>query len=108
MVLLSGGGPFDRDAAYGVNKPLKDLAWGLASRGIAVLRFDKVTFTHAAVTADPGFTMTDEYVPHAVAAVRLLQPLRRTGSTCAATTRSGQRRRSTSRCSSFKAAATTR
>jgi hypothetical protein len=73
VVLLSGGGPFDRDAAYGVNKPLKDLAWGLASRGIAVLRFDKVTFTHAAVTEDPGFTMTDEYVPHATAAVRLLQ-----------------------------------
>jgi uncharacterized protein len=73
VVLLSGGGPFDRDATHGVNKPLKDLAWGLASRGIAVLRFDKVTFTRAAVTDDPGFTMTDEYVPHAVAAVRLLQ-----------------------------------
>jgi uncharacterized protein len=73
VVLLSGGGTFDRDATYGVNKPLKDLAWGLASRGIAALRFDKVTFTHAAVTEDPGFTMTDEYVPHAVAAVRLLQ-----------------------------------
>jgi len=73
VVLLSGGGPFDRDATHGANKPLKDLAWGLASRGIAVLRFDKITFTHATVTDDPGFTMTDEYVPHATAAVRLLQ-----------------------------------
>lgn len=27
-VLLSGGGPFDRDATSGPNKPLKDLAWG--------------------------------------------------------------------------------
>ncbi|MFF1449670.1 alpha/beta fold hydrolase [Streptomyces sp. NPDC058274] len=74
VVLLSGGGPFDRDATSGPNKPLKDLAWGLASRGVAVLRHDKVTFTHAAeVTAADDFTMTREYVPYAVAAVRLLQ-----------------------------------
>ncbi|KOX18002.1 hypothetical protein ADK67_37255 [Saccharothrix sp. NRRL B-16348] len=74
VVLLSGGGPFDRDATTGPNKPLKDLAWGLASRGVAVVRFDKVTHTHAALVADmPDFRMTDEYVPHAVAAVRALR-----------------------------------
>jgi uncharacterized protein len=73
VVLLSGGGPFDRDETSGANKPLKDLAWGLASRGVAVARFDKVTFAHRQVATEPGFTMTDEYVPHAVAAVRLLQ-----------------------------------
>ncbi|MCF6468364.1 hypothetical protein FAF44_08140 [Nonomuraea sp. MG754425] len=74
VVLLSGGGPVDRDATSGPNKPLKDLAWGLADRGVAVLRFDKVTHTHAArVAAIPNFTMSDEYVPHAVAAIRLLQ-----------------------------------
>lgn len=73
-MLLSGGGPFDRDATSGPNKPFKDLAWGLASRGVAVLRFDKVTHTHAAqVAAIPDFTMSDEYVPHAVAAIHLLQ-----------------------------------
>ncbi|MDL4820834.1 alpha/beta hydrolase [Actinomadura opuntiae] len=74
VVLLSGGGPFDRDATSGPNKPLKDIAWALAARGIAVLRFDKVTFAHPAeVAADPGFTMADEYVPHALAAVALLR-----------------------------------
>ena len=72
VVLLSGGGPFDRDATSGANKPFKDLAWGLASRGVAVLRFDKVTRTHPQVLA-PGFTMTDEYRPAARAAVRLLR-----------------------------------
>ncbi|MBO2460180.1 alpha/beta hydrolase [Actinomadura violacea] len=73
-VLLSGGGPFDRDATSGPNKPLKDLAWGLATRGVAVLRFDKATHAHPAeVAAGPGFTMADEYVPHAVAAARLLR-----------------------------------
>ncbi|MGY0056268.1 alpha/beta fold hydrolase [Streptomyces sp. LZ34] len=74
VVLLAGGGPFDRDGTGGPNKPLKDLAWGLASRGVAVLRFDKVTYTHPGqVAAAPGFTMADEYVPHAVAAVRALR-----------------------------------
>lgn len=73
VVLLGGGGEFDRDESSGPNKPLKDLAWGLASRGVAVIRFDKVTFTHRGVIDEPGFTMSDEYVPHAVAAARLLQ-----------------------------------
>jgi len=73
VVLLAGGGPFDRDETNGPNKPLKDLAWGLASRGVAVLRFDKVTHVHSSVLSEPGFTMTQEYVPHAAAAVHLLQ-----------------------------------
>ncbi|MGW4956309.1 alpha/beta hydrolase family protein [Nonomuraea sp. NPDC004186] len=72
VVLLSGGGPFDRDATSGPNKPLKDLAWGLASRGVAVLRYDKVTHVHADRLAG-DFTMADEYVPHTVAAVHLLR-----------------------------------
>src|SRR5258708_7490562 len=42
VVLLSGGGPFDRDETSGPNKPLKDLAWGLASRGMAGVRFCQV------------------------------------------------------------------
>ncbi|MFI5952248.1 alpha/beta fold hydrolase [Cryptosporangium sp. NPDC051539] len=65
-VLLAGGGPFDRDGTSGVNKPLKDLAWGLASRGVAVARFDKPT-------VGPGWTMTDEYVPLALAAAGALR-----------------------------------
>ena len=73
VVLLAGSGPFDRDAAIGRNKPLKDLAWGLASRGVAVLRFDKVTYAHPSeVGKVRDFTVADEYVPHAVAAVHLL------------------------------------
>ncbi|PZG41222.1 hypothetical protein C1I98_21610 [Spongiactinospora gelatinilytica] len=76
VVLLSGGGPFDRDATTGPNKPLKDLAWGLAGRGVAVVRFDKVTYAHAAQVAElKELTMAEEYVPHAVAAARLLRSL---------------------------------
>ncbi|MEV6881380.1 alpha/beta fold hydrolase [Streptomyces sp. NPDC051135] len=72
VVLLAGGGPFDRDETSGPNKPLKDLAWGLASRGTTVLRFDKATYAHRDAAAAPDLTMTQEYVPHAVDAVGLL------------------------------------
>lgn len=43
VVLVHGSGPNDRDETVGPNKPLKDLAWGLASEGVAVLRYDKRT-----------------------------------------------------------------
>jgi pimeloyl-ACP methyl ester carboxylesterase len=73
-VLLAGSGPLDRDETMGPNKPLKDLAWGLATRGIVVLRFDKVTLTHAdEIRQVDGFTLTDEYVPAALAAIELLR-----------------------------------
>ena len=74
MVLLAGSGSLDRDETIGRNKPLKDVAWGLASRGVAVLRFDKVTYAHAAELRDAReFTLSDEYLPQATAAVKLLQ-----------------------------------
>ncbi|MBO0852354.1 MAG: alpha/beta hydrolase [Nocardia sp.] len=72
MVLVSSGA-MDRDVTTGPNKPFKDLAWGLASRGIAVLRFDKVNFVHTEVNHEQGFTMVEEYVHSAKAAVRLLR-----------------------------------
>jgi dienelactone hydrolase len=74
IVLLAGSGPLDRDETIGRNKPFKDLAWGLAARGIATLRFDKVTFAHPAeVARTAGFTVDDEYLHHALAAVELLR-----------------------------------
>ncbi|MFZ1997276.1 MAG: alpha/beta fold hydrolase [Solirubrobacteraceae bacterium] len=74
VVLLAGSGSLDRDETVGRNKPLKDIAWGLASRGVAVLRFDKVTYAHAAqVRGAHDFTLSDEYLPQATAAVEVLQ-----------------------------------
>jgi dienelactone hydrolase len=46
VVLLHGSGPNDRDETIGGNKPFRDLAHGLADRGIAVLRYDKLTYTY--------------------------------------------------------------
>jgi hypothetical protein len=74
VLLLSGSGPHDQDETIGRSKPLKDVAWGLATAGIAVLRFEKVTHAHPAeVAADPSFTLADEYVPQAAAGLRLLR-----------------------------------
>ncbi len=72
VVLLSGSGPHDRDETIGVNKPFKDLAWGLASRGIAVLRAEKVSYTHGKELPS-SFTLYDEYLPHAGAAIALVR-----------------------------------
>ncbi len=43
IVLVHGSGPNDQDETIGPNKPFKDLAWGLATRGVVVLRYDKRT-----------------------------------------------------------------
>jgi dienelactone hydrolase len=73
-VLLAGSGSVDRDETIGRNKPFKDLAWGLAARGVATLRFDKVTFARRSELGDAEtFTVADEYMPHAIAAVHYLR-----------------------------------
>lgn len=43
VILVHGSGPNDRDETIGPNKPFRDLAWGLAEQGIAVIRYDKRT-----------------------------------------------------------------
>jgi alpha-beta hydrolase superfamily lysophospholipase len=75
VVLVHGSGPLDRDETIGPNKPFRDLAVGLASRGIAVLRYDKRTFARAAAVSALGdrLTLDQETVDDAVAAVRLLR-----------------------------------
>ncbi|MDT7540333.1 MAG: uncharacterized protein QOE33_237 [Acidobacteriota bacterium] len=74
VVLVHGSGPNDRDETIGANKPFRDLAYGLASQGIAVLRFEKRTRVYPArVVALSNFTVKDESVDDALAAVRLLR-----------------------------------
>ncbi|MCP4664663.1 MAG: alpha/beta fold hydrolase [bacterium] len=41
VVLVHGSGALDKDETIGPNKPFRDLAWGLAQRGVAVMRYDK-------------------------------------------------------------------
>ena len=75
VVLVAGSGPQDRDETIGPNAPLRDLAWGLASNGIAVLRYDKRTKAHGTEIASEIDTLTvrEEVTDDAVAAVDLLR-----------------------------------
>ena len=74
VVLVHGSGPHDRDSTIGPLRPFKDLALGLASRGIAVLRYDKRSKVFGARLAAPGSTTTvkEEVVDDAGAAITLL------------------------------------
>lgn len=74
VVLVHGSGPNDRDETLGPNKPFQDLAWGLSSQGIAMLRYDKRTFAHRGKLATlPNLTVKEETIDDALAAVALLQ-----------------------------------
>jgi dienelactone hydrolase len=74
VVLVHGSGPGDRDQTIGPNKPFRDLALGLASRGVAVLRYEKRTREHAGKIADlPAFTVKEEVIDDVVAAVKLMR-----------------------------------
>jgi len=73
VVLVHGSGPHDRNEAIGPNRPFQDLAQGLASRGIASLRYEKRTKVYPerfAVTQ--RFTVREEVMEDAAAAVALL------------------------------------
>jgi uncharacterized protein len=75
VLLVHGSGPNDRDETIPPNKPFRDLAWGLASLGIAVLRYDKRTNVYAAkqsIEMDT-FTVKEEVIDDALAAVALLR-----------------------------------
>lgn len=74
-VLLHGWGPHDRDESIGPNRPFRDLAWGLATRGVASLRYAKRTKEHPRLPGrgTGGVTVEDETVDDALAAVALLR-----------------------------------
>jgi dienelactone hydrolase len=74
VVLVHGSGPGDRDESLRSTRIFRDLAWGLGSRGIAVLRYEKRTRARKAeVAAREGtFTIDDEYLVDACAASSLL------------------------------------
>jgi len=76
VVLVHGSGPLDRDETVGAHKPFRDLAEGLASRGIAVLRYEKRTRQYAPrIAAMQDFTVQQETVEDAVRAAELLRSL---------------------------------
>ncbi|MBU3126116.1 alpha/beta fold hydrolase [Clostridium tagluense] len=75
VVLVHGSGPQDRDSTIGPNKPFADLAKGLASKGIAVLRYEKRTMEHASkfTSIANNITVKEETIDDALAAVAMLR-----------------------------------
>ena len=75
VLLVHGSGPQDRDETLPPNKPFRDLAWGLASQGIAVLRYEKRTKVYAAQMNRELETLTvkEEVLDDALSAVAFLR-----------------------------------
>jgi dienelactone hydrolase len=71
VVLVHGSGPHDMDESIGPHKVFKDLADGLASQGVAVLRYEKRTHKYSLEMALEKPTLAKEVVDDAVSALKL-------------------------------------
>ena len=73
IVVVQGSGPHDQDETIGPNKVFKDLAFGLASRGVAVFRYTKRTEKYGEKSNDDPtkLTVDDEVISDARTAVAL-------------------------------------
>lgn len=72
-VLVHGSGPQDEDQTIGPNKPFKDLAMGLSSRGVVVLRYVKRTKAHPTAFKSDEWTPERETIDDAVAALAAIR-----------------------------------
>ena len=76
VILVHGSGPNDRNETIGANQIFRDLAWGLASQGVAVLRYDKRTLVHASQFTPEvlaTFTVQEEVIDDVLLAIQLLR-----------------------------------
>jgi len=72
VVLVHGMGPIDQDESLYTRKPFKDLAWGLASRGVAVIRYEKRTHKYPEAADASNLDIDTETADDALAAADLL------------------------------------
>ncbi len=74
VILIPGSGPMDRDSTIGPNKPFRELAKILESRGIASLRFDKRTFTYKKeMIKQKKVTLNEEIIDDVISAIGFLK-----------------------------------
>ena len=76
VVLVQGSGSSDMDETIFDNKPFKEIAEYLSANGIAVIRYNKRTYTHGLTIAglnDGSFTVWDETIEDALLATKILK-----------------------------------
>ena len=73
VVMVHGSGPSDMDERVMKLTPFKDLAEGLADRGVASLRYEKRTFAYMSRLAKQSITVKEETIEDALLAVELLK-----------------------------------
>ncbi|PWS30740.1 alpha/beta hydrolase [Pedobacter paludis] len=74
VVMVHGSGPSDLDESVGVNKPFKDIAAGIAGKGIASLRYVKRTLIYANEFGG-AFTVKEEVLDDALAAITMAKTI---------------------------------
>ncbi len=78
VIIVHDAGSLDKDGLKGSSRIYRDLAWGLASKGICVFRYDKRSFTHGSKLfmenyRGASYTCKDEIVDDALSAITLLK-----------------------------------
>jgi len=73
VILVHGPGPNDRDESIRANKVFADIAEGLSSRGIAVLRYDKRTLAYGRQMSQSEFTLREETIDDALSAAAFIR-----------------------------------
>jgi hypothetical protein len=74
VILVHGSGPGDRNEKGGPLQPFKDIAYGLTTKGIAVLRYDKRTLTYGTeVSKDKSIDLNKEVVDDVLFAANYLR-----------------------------------
>ena len=74
VLLVHGSGPNDMDETLWETKVFRDLAWGLSSDGVVVLRYDKRPRARPDLF-EGDFTIMDEVVDDAVEGLRMLMSM---------------------------------
>jgi hypothetical protein len=75
VVLVHGSGPTDYNESAYAYQPFRDIAWGLAEKGIAVIRYDKRTYAYGEEMRQQNETLTvyEETVEDAIRATELVK-----------------------------------
>jgi dienelactone hydrolase len=74
VIMVHGSGPSDMDETVGPNKPFKDLAAGLAAKGIGSIRYVKRSMVYPKIF-NKAFTVKEEVIDDALSAINLANTL---------------------------------